>query len=97
MNKQLLSFNVMKAVETSYTGAKLTDGEFAKMLTESLGILVSTARVRQARSTLGIPPQGKADLKSLLADIIKNLNGHPGGSNGLLDNDILSRIKEVLK
>jgi ABC-type microcin C transport system permease subunit YejB len=54
MNNQLLAFNVMSAVQTSYTAEKMSDSDFAKKLTGILKTDVSTARVRQARAALGI-------------------------------------------
>jgi hypothetical protein len=63
MNKQLLSFNVMTAVQTSYTKEKMIDSEFAKKLSIILKIPVSTARVRQARAALGIKSNGGATLE----------------------------------
>ena len=55
MNKQLLAFNVMSAVQTSYAAEKMSDSEFAKKLSKILKADVSTARVSQARVALGIP------------------------------------------
>lgn len=55
MNKQLLAFNVMSAVKTSYITERICDSEFAKKLSVTLEADISTARVRQARAVLGIP------------------------------------------
>lgn len=54
MNKQLLSFNVMSAVQSSYAAEGMSDSKFAEKLTNILGVEVTTARVRQARNALGI-------------------------------------------
>lgn len=55
MNKQLLTFNVMTAVQSSYKAERMSDSEFAKKLSAIFKTDVSTARVRQARASLGIP------------------------------------------
>ena len=61
MNKQLLTYNVMTAVQSSYTAEALSDSEFAKKLTHILNEPVSTARVRQARTVLSIENNKQGD------------------------------------
>lgn len=74
MNKQLIAFNVMTAVQSSYAAEGLSDSEFAKKLTAILKTDISTARVRQARVVLGIPNNGPVDkLKEAKQHILKLL------------------------
>lgn len=54
MNKQMLAFLVMTAVQQSYASSGKSDSDFAKQLSDELEQNISTARVRQARAALDI-------------------------------------------
>lgn len=55
MSNQLLSYQVMRAVEEEYSKSGKTDSLFATYLTTKLGATVSTSRVRQSRAALNVP------------------------------------------
>ena len=94
MKKQLLAFEVMTAVKTTYPGSGLRDSEFAKALSEKLKAEVSPARVRQARLTLGIPSNGTEGKLPKALELIQRLLVTVGDAHDAVRQEAVDFLKE---
>ena len=94
MNKQIINYRVMAAVEKDYVKSALTDGKFAAKLSQELNVQISTARVRQARVTLGIPSNNDPDLPPRVIQWLKDWDENVY-DEGKLSDEVFARLKEM--